>query len=134
MKASTSSSNDKNSTSLSNDKKSTSSFNDKKSTIQQPSEDNSIKASSSSQQGTSPKVMMDYVTVTQKIVSKTKTVTKSFGSRQDSNDQQNRLNNYTSQRSQPLQYSLRSPSSSTSTFNSSQITSLPKFSTMTSST
>ncbi|CAG8707679.1 23740_t:CDS:10 [Cetraspora pellucida] len=95
--------------------------------------DNSIKVSpQQAQQETSPKVMIEnYVAVTQKIVSKTKTVTKSFGTRQDSNDQQNRLNS-TSQRSQPS-YSLRPPSSST-TFNSSQITSLPKFSTMTPST
>ncbi|RIB24710.1 hypothetical protein C2G38_2167879 [Gigaspora rosea] len=89
--------------------------------------DNSIKVSS--QQETSSQVMIEnYVAVTQKIVSKTKTVTKSFGGRQDSNDQQNRLNS-TLQRSQQLQYSQRSSSSST-TFNSTQNTSNPKLSTM----
>ncbi|CAG8701001.1 3122_t:CDS:2, partial [Dentiscutata heterogama] len=90
--------------------------------------DNSIKVSP--QQESSPKVMIEnYVAVTQKIVSKTKTVTKSF---RGPNDQQNRLNS-TSQRSQPLQYSQRSSSSST-TFNSAQNISHPKLSTMIPST
>ncbi|KAF0490785.1 hypothetical protein F8M41_021896 [Gigaspora margarita] len=93
--------------------------------------DNSIKVSS--QQETSSKVMIEnYVAVNQKIVSKTKTVTQSFGGRQDSNDQQNRLTSTSqrSQRSQQLQYSQRSSSSSSTTFNSAQNTSNPILSTM----